>query len=186
MFTLSRKSFVGLAVAAAVILFIPGVTAAQGRPALQDAVDSSDSSSSASFSVDGEVANPLQLTVGDLRKDYRTYEATSPFTAGCVTQGHRYRGARLADVLMAARPTADPEVKGDMLRHAVLVDGSDGYEVALSWGELDPKLSDAATLLVFEQDGELLSRPHLVVSHDQKGFRYVCDIARISFVLVKR
>lgn len=138
------------------------------------------------FTIDGQVATPLTLTVNDLRRDYLSHAATSRFTAGCVTRGHVYRGVLLTDVLTTARPQFAPAVKNAKLRYAVLVGASDGYQAALSWGEIDP---DFATPRYYWRLNKMMSNslaPTLSCPGDTNGGRYVCDITSLSLLPVKR
>ncbi|HEX3732961.1 MAG TPA: hypothetical protein VHU91_08590, partial [Mycobacteriales bacterium] len=97
---------------------------------------------------------------------------------------HLYRGASLIDVLTSAHPSFDSTIKDAKLRYAVLISASDDYQAALSWGEIDPHYANTGVLLVYEQDGVLLARPHLIVPGDETGGRYVCDITNVKLLRV--
>jgi hypothetical protein len=90
----------------------------------------------------------------------------------------------LLDLLQRATPRFEPERKNDWLRHAVLARGTDGYEAVVAWGEFDPDFGARRVLVAFEDDGQRLERPRLVVQGDRHGGRNVSDIDRISLVLV--
>jgi len=59
--------------------------------------------------------------------------------------------------------------------------GSDGYQVLVAWGEIDPDFANQDILLAVMQDGASLADqgPRLVVPSDGRGGRYVSGVARI-------
>ncbi len=176
-----RNALILLVIAVLAPMFIPSVVAADSQP-VSTATSSSDVGT---FTVSGQVTTPLTLTANDLRRGYRGHSATSHFIPGCVTQGHVYRGALLTEILATAGPKFDPAIKSVKLRYAVLVSASDGYQAVLSWGEIDPDFANTQVLLVYEQDGTLLPRPHLVVPGDKQGGRYVCNITSLNLLQIK-
>lgn len=97
------------------------------------------------FVVDVRVAEPLTLTVDDLRT-FTVQRQKVHFSSGSGKESYRYQGALLIDVLTSAKPHFDPDVKNDKLRHAVLVGATDGYQAALAWGEIDPGFANTRVL----------------------------------------
>jgi len=63
--------------------------------------------------------------------------------------------------------------KMDQLMFVILARGQDGYQVVLSWGEVDPEFGGRAALLATRYNDVLLSRPTLVLPRDDRGSRYV-------------
>ncbi len=177
-----RGSAALLAVTVVAVLFTTGAVAGDSRAT----VAAVDTPATAAFTVDGRVTTPLTLTVEELRRDYEGHNATSQFTKGCVTQNHRYRGALLSEVLTTAGPSFNSETASAKLSYAVLVSATDGYQAALSWGEIDPGYAGTRVLLAYEQDDVLLTRPHLIVPGDAKGGRYVCDVTNVSLLRLQR
>jgi len=57
------------------------------------------------------------------------------------------------DVLSRAEPRFDPDVKNDKLRHVVTVAGSDRYQAAIAWGEIDPDFEGRTVLVAVTEDG---------------------------------
>jgi hypothetical protein len=55
----------------------------------------------------------------------------------------------------------------------VLAFGQDGYQVTLSWGEVDVEFGACAALVATRYNNVLLQRPTLVLPHDGRGSRYV-------------
>ena len=134
-----------------------------------------------SFVVKGDVAHRRRLTAADLATlPQKTLTVT--FKAGAVAQTHTYVGPLLLDVLGLAGPTFDPAVKNDSLRHYVAVAGSDGYQVVVAWGELDPNFEAKTLLLATSEDGVSLADvgPRLVVPGDSRGGRYVSNVVSVK------
>jgi len=75
-------------------------------------------------------------------------------------------------------------VKNDILRHTVVVTGSDGYTAVLSVGEIDPKFGDDRALIAYAMDGKPLARKRgfarLIVPTDKSAGRAVFGIASIT------
>lgn len=133
------------------------------------------------FVVDGRVAEPLTLTMQDLR-DFPVQSQEVHFISDSGQEVHRYQGALLFNVLAAAKPQFDSAV--DKLRHAVLVGATDGYQTVVSWGEIDPLYANTQVLLACEADGSAMERPQLVVPSDEHWDRYVYDIGSVSLLRV--
>ena len=132
--------------------------------------------------VGGLVAQPLQLTLADLQR-YPSETQQVSFLAEGAPQQHTFTGTRLLNVVNAAKPTFDPKLKNDKLRAAVLVTGSDGYQVAVAWGEIDADFGNAPVLVAWQQDGKPLdaqNRPRLTVPGDKFGGRYVTAVVRLD------
>ena len=75
-------------------------------------------------------------------------------------------------------------MKNDVLRKLVSVTGSDGYQVDLSLGELDPAFGDEPILLAYaDTDGQLAGGDgfaRLVVPGDTAGGHYVSNVASLT------
>ncbi len=107
--------------------------------------------------------------------------ARLPVVSASVSQitGHgqshdRPSGVRLWDLLQQASPRNAP-AKHAGLRHTVTVVGRDGYQVAFSFGELDPDGSADPVLVVVSA-----GRAGLVVPGDRTAVRNVHDVARMT------
>jgi hypothetical protein len=74
--------------------------------------------------------------------------------------------------------------KMDQLMFVILVRGQDGYQVVLSWGEVDPEFGGCAALLATRYNDVLLSRPTLVLPRDDRGSRYVRMVSELQVVRV--
>jgi DMSO/TMAO reductase YedYZ molybdopterin-dependent catalytic subunit len=138
---------------------------------------------SPTFIIEGMVDAPRSYTLADLQA-LPSEEVTLTFRAGAGVQTHTYRGVRLYDLLMAARPQFDPDRRNDRIRWYIHVTATDGYETVFAWGEIDPELADKGLLLAYEADGALLPEDEgmarLVVPGDGRGSRHVSNVATIS------
>src|SRR5262245_29721631 len=134
------------------------------------------------FDVGGKVATPRTVALADLQA-LPAQDVTVTFIAGTGSQTHNYRGAKLFDVLNPTGPQFDTSRKNDKLRWFARVIGSDGYEVAIGWGEFDPDFGNRNVLLAYAEDGAPLTRDgmaRLVLPGDVKGGRYVSNVASIT------
>jgi hypothetical protein len=136
-----------------------------------------------SVTVDGAVAHPLILRAEDLAR-FGSHHVDVDYRGPAGEQHHRCRGAALLDILKAAKPRFDPDIKSDSFRYVVLVTAADGYQAVVSWGEIDPEGAGKQVLLAVSSDGVELPRPRLVVPGDAHGVRYVSGVTRIRLVRV--
>jgi DMSO/TMAO reductase YedYZ molybdopterin-dependent catalytic subunit len=132
----------------------------------------------ATVAVVGAVQHPLTLTIADLRAMPSIEWTGSQQTDRGPAQG-KFQGVLLWRVIDKAGLLNGPQ-KNAYLRHTILVSGSDGYAVALSEGELDPKLEDKKVLLAYEKDGTPLTAPRLVVPGDAHAARSVHDVVTVE------
>lgn len=124
--------------------------------------------------LDGALAHPGAVDANLLA---RLPHASLPvvYGTGKGVRSGRYDGVLLWDLLQQAGPK-DEAGKHTALRHTLLVTGHDGYEVAFSFGELDPAAgADPVLLVTTPGDGA-----SLIVPGDRTGARDVHDVARIS------
>ncbi|MFT3956383.1 MAG: hypothetical protein QM722_18975 [Piscinibacter sp.] len=130
--------------------------------------------------IDGDVARRLVVDAADLAK-LPQQALTLSFLSGSGYQTHTYTGPLLIDVLALAKPDFDAAVKGDKLRHYVVVTGSDGYRAVVAWGEFDPEFAAKQVVLAITEDGASLADvgPRLLVPGDLRGGRYVSEVVSI-------
>jgi molybdate transport system substrate-binding protein len=137
---------------------------------------------SESFSVGGEVNAPRRYTLADLQA-LPSEESDVQFLGGGRLQQHSYTGVPLYDLLIAAEPRFDPDANNDALGWVIRVEATDGYVVVLGWGEIDPGFAGTRVLVAYAEDGEPLGETdgmaRLVVPGDERGGRYVSNIASI-------
>ena len=122
--------------------------------------------------VKGTVGHRLKLTAADLAA-LPQHTQTVTFLAGTAPQTHVYTGPLLVDVLNAADPTFDPDIKNDKLRHYASVIGPDGYAVTVAWGEIDPGFENKEVLVALTEDGVALgdAGPRVTMPGDSRGGR---------------
>jgi molybdate transport system substrate-binding protein len=135
------------------------------------------------FTIDGLVDSPHTLAVADLQ-GLGQHSADVTFQAGSGEQQHSFTGVLLSDVVNLAGLTLDPDVKNDALHRYLVVSANDGYEVVISWGEVDPSFGNQPYLLAWEHYGAELTGTdgpvRLVTPGDVKGGRYVTGITDIE------
>ncbi|MGP4018711.1 molybdopterin-binding protein [Saccharopolyspora sp. 5N708] len=93
-----------------------------------------------------------------------------------VHEVHQVQGVPLHRVLAEVSLRTDDHRKKDHLSFVVLARSEDGYRVVLSWAEIAPDLGACAALLATRYNGQILTRPTLVVPHDRHANRYVRNI----------
>ena len=130
--------------------------------------------------VDGAVQHRLRLSTADLAA-LPQYSITVTFQSGTGTQTHTYAGPLLLDVLNRAQPRFNPDVKNDNLRHVITATGTDRYQAAIAWGEIDPGFEHKTVLVGLTEDGQPAAdgRPRIVVPGDIRGGRYVASLVRL-------
>ncbi|MEV4629944.1 molybdopterin-dependent oxidoreductase [Micromonospora sp. NPDC049523] len=137
--------------------------------------------------VDGAVARRLQLTHADLaRLPQQTITLT--YQSGSGSQTHTYTGPLLLDVLDRAQPRFDAQIKNHKLRHVVTATGSDRYQAAFAWGEIDPDFEGKTVLVAITEDGQPAAdgRPRVVVPGDKHGGRYVSSLVSLHLSAPRR
>ncbi|WP_329455635.1 molybdopterin-dependent oxidoreductase [Streptomyces sp. NBC_01497] len=143
----------------------------------------------ASFTLTGEVARPVRLTVGDLRSRWRQRRAEVVFH--CLKEGprrHSFAGPLLREVVADAGPAFG--APGRKARAGLLlgVNGGDGHHTVLSWAEIDADFGDVPMLLATDMDGRALESEgtQLVVPSDHCGARYVSAVTSVRVMAWSR
>ncbi len=128
--------------------------------------------------VQGQVQTPLHLGIADLKAlSAKTVDFSFHTMHG--DDHHAWTGALLLDVIGKAG-LKNENVKSAALRHVIFVQGKDGYETALAYGELDPQAEGKQVLLAYQRDAEPLQEPRLIVPGDKGGPRQVHDVTMID------
>jgi len=134
---------------------------------------------SPTIAVSGRVQHPGTVSLKDLQALPRAAVSIS-FETSHGAESATYAGALLWTVVGNAQPIDEPG-KNARLRHTLMVTGRDGYEVALSWGELDPDFEGKTVILAYEKDGKPIDDGvRLIVPGDHHGGRAVKDVASID------
>lgn len=104
---------------------------------------------STSLKLSGLLKNSGILALSDLQAFPKVTVSVAVKPIGA----HMFGGALLYAVLQKAEVTTLTGRKNDLLRKSIVVSGTDGYTVALSWGEIDPQFANKQVLLAYEEDG---------------------------------
>ncbi len=140
--------------------------------------------SDGTLSVDGQVLNPLSLTVDTLQNDYSSQTIDVTYLSGDNTVSTSFTGVPLWDLIGAAQPNFNADIKNDKLSLYLVVTGSDGYQAVIAWGEIDPDFGAQPILVAYAQDGQPITDSQgaiwLVVPGDGHGGRYVSGVVNIS------
>ena len=136
--------------------------------------------------VEGEVADPGTLAIGDLARPARPDADRNLYRRRHAGDRHLHR--RAADRCAGGRGgvATDPAAHNDLLAHYVVATGSDGYRAVFSLGEIDPRFGGDAVMLAYDDtEGQLGwlepdGRARMVVPDDAAGGRYVSDLAGLT------
>lgn len=114
--------------------------------------------------------------------------ATATLAAHGATQ--RCTGVRLADlVARAGLPTADA-IRGPALTMVIIAEAADGYRVAFSLGEIDPRLGNTDIVVADACDGKPLAAAdgpvRLVVPGEARAARSVRQLVRLTATALER
>lgn len=180
-----RRVLAAFALALTLSTGLMSATLAQDASPAASPVAGSPVAAEGSIELLGLVANPGPVSVADLQSlPVQTVEVD--FQSGQGDQHHAYTGVLLWDVLNQAGILTDEEIKNDILRFYALLTASDGYQVIISLGEIDPGFGNNPYLLAWDEDGAPLegdSGPlRLVVPGDVKGGRYLSGVVSIEVV----
>lgn len=133
------------------------------------------------IAVTGGSVSAGPLTLAELAR-FPAVEQEVRFQTSKGEQTGRYKGVLLWPVLEARFGEA---MKGHnaVLAHTFVVEGSDGYRIAFSFGEIAPDFGKAPIMIATEADGKPLVPGEgfrLVVPGDKRGARYVRDVVKIE------
>ncbi|MBC7871525.1 MAG: molybdopterin-dependent oxidoreductase, partial [Chitinophagaceae bacterium] len=136
------------------------------------------------LTVDGQVLNPFTLTVDDLRNNYTSHTLDVTYLSGEETVNTSFTGVPLWQIISAAQPNLNADVRNDRISTFIVVTASDGYQAVIAWGEIDPEFGGQPILVAFEQEGASIADDQgpirLIVPGDGRGGRYVSGIVNIS------
>jgi DMSO/TMAO reductase YedYZ molybdopterin-dependent catalytic subunit len=132
--------------------------------------------------VTGLIAQPLRLTLDDLKNKYPRYTEHASFIdsdENREVQG-AFTGVLVLDVLNSAKVSFDPRIKDDLLRFYISVTANDGYQSLLSWGEIAPDFGQQPVLIAYVVDGQSLEQLRLIVPGDRRGGRNVKAVVSLD------
>ncbi len=179
---LSVRTLLFLLLALSVVGWNAGGAIAQSTPA---ATPAGSPAAAQTIAVTGAVVTPLDLSVDDLRA-YPAETVDVTYEAAGESEDHSFTGTPLIGLIEAAGLDVPEDARNPLLTHYVVITATDGYQVVLSGGELDPNFGNAPILLAWEQDGADLTGEdapaRLVVPGDGRGGRFVSGVISIEIV----
>jgi molybdate transport system substrate-binding protein len=136
------------------------------------------------FTVDGQVLNPITVTVDDLRNNYSSQTVDVTFLSGEDEVSTSFTGVPLWQVISSAQPNLNADVRNDRISTFIVVTSTDNYQAVIAWGEIDPEFGNQPILVAYEENGEPIADAQgpirLVVPGDGRGGRYVSGVVNIS------
>jgi len=131
------------------------------------------------LAISGRVERPRTLTLAELQAmPAATVQVDSTTSTG--VQQVKYTGPLLWTLVQGVQPVDDPSGGNTALQHTMLARGQDGYAVALSIGEIDPRMEGKQVLVAVARDGQPVPYLRLVVPGDVHAARSVRDLASIE------
>jgi DMSO/TMAO reductase YedYZ molybdopterin-dependent catalytic subunit len=139
---------------------------------------------STTFALAGGVNKTGTYDLAALKALPRALVTTNPLAGGQPAGQHTFAGPLLYDLVSAAGVKTGTSVKNDVLKKAIVVTGSDGYAIAISFGEIDPRVANKKVLVAYEQDDQALPAKdgfaRLIVPGDNFAGRYVSNVVKIE------
>jgi DMSO/TMAO reductase YedYZ molybdopterin-dependent catalytic subunit len=176
--TRSIKTILSLVLLSLVMAISAAVPAlAQSTPVAADATGS--------IVISGAVNTPGEITVAELQQ-FPVEDIEVNYLAGGEPQEHTYTGTSLFGVIDSLGLAVPDGTKNPYLATYLIFTASDGYQVIISGGEIDPGFGNHTYYLAWAEDGQALSGDdapiRLVVPGDVKGGRYVSGVVSIEVV----
>jgi hypothetical protein len=95
-----------------------------------------------------------------------------------------FTGVLLWTLIEEAGVSVDPARKNDIVRHLVVVTGSDGYSAVLSLGEVSPEFAGDQAIIAYQQGGKPIEGAdgfaRLIIPGDKAAGRAVGAIISIE------
>lgn len=129
--------------------------------------------------VGGQVYNPLVLTMDNLRA-YPSQTAEVTYLSSEDTVNASFTGVLLWEILSNAQVNFNADIGNDKLGFYIVATGSNGFQVVIAWGEIDPEFGNQPILVAYEKDGTALDTAQLVVPGDSRGGRYVSGLVSLE------
>jgi DMSO/TMAO reductase YedYZ molybdopterin-dependent catalytic subunit len=133
-----------------------------------------------SLKLGGDVEHAQVFTLADLKAMPST-QVDASFGTMHGQEHHVWTGVKLLDLIGKAGVKTE-QAKFAILRHSVLVEGKDGYAVAVALGEMEPMAENKPVIIAYRSDAgpNDLAGLRLVVPNDQHGARQVHDVVEID------
>lgn len=134
--------------------------------------------------LEGQLLNPLTLTVEDLKANFSAQSVDVTYQSGEETVSASFTGVPLWQIINAGQPNLNVDMKNDKLSLFIVVTGRDGTQAVIAWGETDPEFGNQPILLTYEQDGVPLDSEvgplRLIVPGDIENGRWIQSVVNIS------
>ena len=162
---------------------------AAASPAINGHAGTASSAASEPFrlTVNGDVKNPLSLSLDDVPRLPRKTITVANEHAG---ENEVYEGTPLAGLLKQAGAVQGAQLRGKAMATYVVAEGSDGYRVIYSLAELDSDFQDSEVIVADTMDGKPLGDKlgplRLVAPHDKRPARWVRMLRSIQVVNISK
>src|SRR3954451_7748708 len=112
------------------------------------------------IAITGLVESPGTLTLADLQamSGQKTVEVS--YTAGGAPELHTFTGVPLSHVLKTFGLPEDDAKHESLLHLYIVLTARDGYQVVVTYSEINPYLGNDSMLLAWEQDGQPIQADH--------------------------
>src|SRR4051812_24168101 len=171
MFLILTLGFAGSS--AAIMPALPVTAQTSATPTAQDVI-----------TVSGEVTSPGTLTLADLQAIHGQKTVEVSYTAGGAPELHTFTGVPLSHVLKTFGLPEDDAKHESLLHLYIVLTARDGYQVVVTYSEINPYLANDSMLLAWEQDGQPIQADHgpvqLVAPGDLFVSRYIWAINSIE------
>jgi len=134
------------------------------------------------LTVDGAVAHPLTLTTSDLAALPQS-DVHVAYLTGHGPEDATYSGVTLWSLIEKAGLEDAFKDRRSHSAHYLLLSASDGYQVVLGLGEIDPDLEGKSALIALKRDGQPIDPKdvfRLALPGDKHGARNMHAITRIE------
>ena len=139
----------------------------------------------ASVTITGEVATPLDLKLQDLS----AFKQVSQKVKDRDGKEHEFKGVALIELLEKAGVTTGSKLRGENLAKYVLITAADGYEVIYAFAEIDPEFASQVIILATEKDGQPLPAGEgpfrIITPNDKKPARWIREVRSIKVAFAK-
>ncbi len=139
----------------------------------------------ATLSISGEVATPLELKIADLA----SFKQLSHKVKDRDGKEHEFSGVALIDILEKAGVTIGSKLRGENLAKYLLISAADGYEVLYSLAEIDPDFTDQVILLATTKDGQALANGEgpfrIIAPNEKKAARWIREVRSMKIGFAK-
>lgn len=169
------------------VLLVAAASFAPGQKGSQPEAPMGRMSSQTAGKMAAQAAGPLKITFGEKSAEWTPAELEAlPQTTVKVYNGHAkanqtYAGVPLIDLLTKLGVADKP--RGKQLRLYVEAEGSDGYEVVYSIGEITPDVHNGTVMVAYREDGEALKGNgpfQLVATGEKRRARWVRNLVAIQ------